>query len=185
MVSFRTIDTYLPEELADKIARIAHKNAIVSVLAELRLATMSVLDRAIEEGAIDIIKYVRNKMPPGTVEVMVDHNTAWYATFILFGEERSRFYLYYHFIEEMPNYSYVLMEGCFNDKQKIDIDRFYCLESDGSEYRDYDSAMSANEYNPFNLVIDSSWVTKEYKSYKEWLHPTAIIDAFRTRQMNA
>lgn len=162
MISFATIDANLPEELADRIARIAHKNAFGHVLAELQYTTMSILDKAIECGAKNIVNYVRQNTVPGTVDVKIDDQMDWYTILILM--DKMRFILYHHYS------AYFIIEGRFNDEKQIEIDYLHAIDDDGNECHDYDD---------LSLIMDVDWISATYKSYKEWKHPYEIINAFR------
>ena len=177
-MNFATVDTYLPEDLADLVARCAHKTHIEHVAGDIKNAGSSLVsdfDSAILFGASSIKEYMIQKY--GDQVVVQESDMIDYYTILFIFPKTSRFAFYHHYLE-WHTHEFTLVDGIYTPTS-IHIERYYCDDRIRGE-----TATACTEifdYLPFQLLIfdltddmiDFSAIGK-----KTWRNPEAIVEAF-------
>jgi hypothetical protein len=164
MISFAHIDSALPDELADMVARYVHRSAYAPVMEQLLLQA-NVLDCAIELGVDDISGFLRAS---GAREVR-DETAYWLTVAFFLSEHKKHFVLVHEFIEGPYDNYKLIMEGAVNGDQ-VSIKRMYHI---GTGYVDVSY--------PLQLVTGTQYpgVNNSCDPPTEWMHSDAIIQKFR------
>lgn len=177
-MSFASIESTLPEELVDRIARIGHKQNIAHVLHNVANGGVSNLtsefDQAIQHGAANIKDYITEKYGD-KVRVIVDDYIDWYTIVFIF-PQTSRFALYHHYAEWHTCDQY-LIDGSFT-QDTFHVERYLHVDRRGEHNTECDYIHTTIPFKIMVPKISNYTFDLTACSQKIWKNPVEILLAF-------
>jgi hypothetical protein len=176
-MNFATLDAALPDELADRIARLAHKSQFDQVTTDIVHGAGNLLsdfDQAIKAGAANIKDYMTEKYGD-RVKVIIDDYIDWYTIVFLF-PTTSRFALFHHYAEWNTCDQFVI-DGTYTS-DTIHIDRYVYVDRRGEYHTECDHIFN---FIPFGHIIpgvDAASIDLSAVGRKLWKNPKDILMAF-------
>lgn len=178
-MNFATIDAALPEDLADHIARVAHRSNIAPIMEHItandeNTLIVSDFDQAIRKGASNIKEFMVNKYRDD-VTVIIDDRLDWYTIAFLF-PKTSRFALFHHYAE-WHTCDQFLIDGTYTDTT-FHIQRYVYVDRRGEYHIECDDIKT---YIPFQAIKpDIDNITFDFSGVgsRVWENPKEILLAF-------